>query len=128
MSATLVHLDTSFLINAVGRGSREADNLTRWTVAGARIGISAVAWSEFLCGPIDQESREFAAGIVGAPEPFLASDTQTAADFFNASGRRKGHLADCMIAATAVRLGAALATTNPRDFQKMSGLVVNPAR
>jgi predicted nucleic acid-binding protein len=31
-----------------------------------------------------------------------------------------------MIAATAVRLGAALATTNPRDFQKMRGLVVNP--
>jgi len=31
-----------------------------------------------------------------------------------------------MIGATAVRVGAALATTNPSDFRKISGLVVNP--
>ena len=126
MNATLLHLDTGFLINATGRGSVEASELRRWISKGVRIGVSAIAWSEYLSGPLDQDSHDLAVGIVGAPEPFLAADAQVAARFFNLSGRRKGHLADCMIAATAVRLGAALATTNPRDFQKMSGLVVNP--
>ena len=126
MTATLIHLDSSFLINALRPGSREADELSRCMSLGMRIGISVIAWSEFLCGPLEVENRDFAARVVGVPEPFIAADAQMAADFFNVSGRRKGHLADCMIAATAMRLGAGLATTNPRDFQKMRGLVVNP--
>src|ERR1700722_13441646 len=106
MSATLIHLDTGFLIGSTGRGFRENTELRRWMSSGLKFGVSAVAWSEFLCGPLDEESYNFAVEIVGAPEPFIAADAQVAAEFFNLSGRRKGHLADCMIAATAVRLGA----------------------
>lgn len=126
MAAPLIHLDTGFVIGSLHPGSREETQLDRWTSRGVRVGMSAVAWTEFLCGPLNRTHPALIMRIVGEPEPFITGDANAAAEFFNSSGRRRGILRDCMIAATAVRLGAALATTNPRDFQKMSGLVVNP--
>jgi predicted nucleic acid-binding protein len=119
---SLIHLDTGFLIRATKRGSTEYDVLRNWVARGLRIEISVIAWSEFLCGPIDDTGLELATRIVGDPQPLLIADAKLAAEFFNLSGRRRGHLADCMIAATAVRLGAALATINARDFRDCRGL------
>jgi predicted nucleic acid-binding protein len=51
------------------------------------------------------------------PEPFLAVDAELAADLFNQTGRRSRSLADCMIAAVAIRCRADLATINSSDFQ-----------
>jgi predicted nucleic acid-binding protein len=51
------------------------------------------------------------------PESFLAGDAALAADLFNQTGRRSRSLADCMIAAVAIRCGAKLATINTPDFQ-----------
>ena len=51
-----------------------------------------------------------------APEPFLASDAHKAAELFNATGRRSRSLAECQIAAVAMRCGARMNTANASDF------------
>jgi predicted nucleic acid-binding protein len=56
--------------------------------------------------------------LVNTPEPFTEDDASLAADLFNTGGRRGRSLPDCMIAAAALRAAAALATSNPIDFQR----------
>src|SRR5580693_7791396 len=124
MDATLIHLDTGFVIRALQDGSDEDAEFNGWVARGVRLGISSVAWGEFLCGPLEPSHPDLIMKVVGEPEPFLAADARLAAGFFNSSGRRRGIFLDCMIAAIAVRLGAALATTNPKDFSNCKGLML----
>ncbi len=84
--------------------------------------MSAIGWTEFLCGPLDQRQLALAEAIVGEPEPFLVQDSIQTAELFNLSGRRRGSLLDCMIAAIAIRLDASLATSNRDDFRRFSSL------
>jgi len=113
----VIHLDTSFLIRALARGSREDRRLRAWLRAGTLLTMSAIAWAEFLCGPLGAGELELAARVVPEPVPFVAADSVLATQLFALGGRRRGSLADCMIAATAIRLGAAVATTNAADFR-----------
>jgi predicted nucleic acid-binding protein len=52
------------------------------------------------------------------PVPFVEADGALSARLFSLAGRRRHSLLDCMIAAVALRLGAALATVNPSDFRR----------
>lgn len=115
----MIHLDTSFLIRALVPGSREDERLRGWIATNESLRISAVAWAEFLCGPVEPRALELAAEFLDEPIPFLAEDAAGAARLFNLSARRRGSLADCMVAAAALRLRASLATSNPRDFRKL---------
>jgi predicted nucleic acid-binding protein len=117
----LIHLDTSFLIRALARGSLEDRRLRSWLRTGGDLGMSAIAWAEFLCGPISSPALELAGRVVGEPAAFTADDAVLAARLFEDTGRRRGSLADCMIAAAALRAGASLATSNPRDFARFAG-------
>ena len=49
----MIHLDTGFLDQRVRRGSAEDRRLREWLAQRRPIGISAVGWAEFLCGPVD---------------------------------------------------------------------------
>ncbi len=115
----MIHLDTSFLIRALIPDSLENRKLREWLGTGDTLAVSAVAWAEFLCGPLTDEELELAAQIVGPPQDFTSEHAATAARLFNMSGRRRGTMMDCMIAAVAISTGALFATVNAGDFRRL---------
>jgi predicted nucleic acid-binding protein len=115
----VIHLDTSFLIHALVPGSAADKQLRRWLRDEEDLGMSSVAWSEFLCGPVGAAEVDLASGILQEIAPFSAADALVAARLFNRSGRRRGTLADCMIAALAIAADAAVATVNAKDFERL---------
>ncbi|MCX6969623.1 MAG: hypothetical protein NTV93_05630 [Verrucomicrobia bacterium] len=44
----MIHLDTNFLIDALLPGSTQEAQLVGWLNAGETLGVSTVAWGEFL--------------------------------------------------------------------------------
>jgi predicted nucleic acid-binding protein len=124
----MIHLDTSFLIRGGVRGTPEDLVLRRWRRKGTVIGISAIAWAEYLCGPLSKQAVESAAELLGQPRAFDALDATLAAQLFNTSGRRRGTLPDCMIAAIAINAQASLATSNRVDFERFTGVGLVLAR
>ncbi len=113
----MIHLDTNFLIHALQPGTNEDAALRAWLSAEESVGISAMTWAEFLCGPLSAGDREFAEALFPVVEPLMPADSAKGAELFNATGRRSRSLADCLIAAVALRLGARVATGNRDDFQ-----------
>ena len=120
----LIHLDTSFLIRALVKGSGEAHALRGWLRSGRLVAISALAWGEFLCGPVDPRVAALGRRIIRTHVPIGIEEATTAARLFNDTGRRRGTFQDCLIAATALEHGAILATTDHADFERFvpSGL------
>lgn len=122
----MIHLDTNFLIQVSVAGSPAHVQFTAWASAQERVNVSTVAWAEFLCGPMDATAETLARQVFPQPEPFLPADAALAASLFNQTGRRSRSLADCMIAAVAMRCGARLATLNTGDFAPLThhGLIL----
>lgn len=118
----MIHLDTSFLIRALVPGSREDAQLRDWLSSETPLAISAVAWAEFLCGPLAAHDLSLAAAVVGEAVPLTADHAVQTAELFNAAGRKRGTFVDCLIAAVAIEEEARLATANPKDFNGMPGL------
>jgi predicted nucleic acid-binding protein len=115
----MIHRDTNFLIQITVVGSVAHTQFAAWASVPEVVNISTIAWAEFLCGPMDAAGEAFAQQIFPQPEPFFAGDAVLAAGLFNQTGRRSRSLADCMIAAVAIRCGAKLATLNAGDFQPL---------
>ena len=115
----MIHLDTGFLIRALVRKSTEDIKFRTWLRSNADVGISSIAWAEFLCGPVDEQDVGLAVRILPDRYPFTQDDAAVAARLFNLSGRRRGTFIDCMIAAVALGANASLATTNPDDFRRL---------
>ncbi len=117
----MIHLDTSFLIRALVPRSPQDRELRAWLAQGEEVGMSSVAWTEFLCGPVLADAVAAVTGFLVERVPYLEEDAARAAALFNASGRRRGSLLDCMIAAVALRSGASLATANRADLRPFEG-------
>ncbi|MBU6401416.1 MAG: PIN domain-containing protein [Verrucomicrobia bacterium] len=113
----MIHFDTNFLIRATLAASPAHAQFRAWASGSEAFGISTIAWAEYLCGPLDPTSAAIAQQIFASIEPFRPADASLAADLFNRTGRRSRSLADCMIAAVAIRCDARLATLNVGDFQ-----------
>jgi predicted nucleic acid-binding protein len=114
----VIQLDTSFLIRALVRHSREDTVLRTWLRDGESVMVDALAWAEFLCGPVSPAAIAAARALVGEAATFGAREAERAARLFNESGRRRGTLVDCMISASAIENQAALATSTPADFRR----------
>lgn len=112
----MIHLDTNYLVDALVPGSAADVQFTSWLSAGEPVAMSAVAWGEFLCGPVPPPVEAIARQTVTHIEPLMLSDAEKAAALFNQTGRRSRSFQDCMIAAAAIRCGARLATLNQADF------------
>ena len=125
-AALVIHLDTSFLIHALRPGSRQEAQLLAWLADDEALGVSAFAWAEFLCGPVAVSAADAALELLGQPVPVDRHVAERAAELFNLGGRRRGSLADCLVAATAIQADAVLATENRSDFLKFvpAGLVL----
>jgi predicted nucleic acid-binding protein len=116
----VIELDSNFLVAILYAKGRQSEMLHTWTRVGARIQISAIAWSEYLCGPLDPTVVALARKLVSSVEAFTEEDAELASALFNGTGRRSRSHVDCMIAAHAIRRDAALATLNIRDFRRFA--------
>jgi predicted nucleic acid-binding protein len=113
----MIHLDANFLIGSLKNLSAPAISLRNWLRQGEAFAASAVAWAEFLNGPVrpDQIQRvEYL--IQGNIIPLGRSEAEISAQLFNQTGRRRGSQPDCFIAATAICANARLATQNQKHF------------
>jgi len=115
----MIHLDTSFLIRMLRRGSPEARFLES-ADPDEPVMVSAIAWAEFLCGPMEPAEEELALRIVDGHRDLTFEHAGIAARLFNESGRRRSSLSDCLIAAAAIHDGARLATANLADFRRFA--------
>jgi len=113
----MIHLDTNYLIGLAVRGSSPAQNVAQWLAAGESLAASALAWTEFLNGPVSADEIALVESVIEENlVPFEKRTAVLAAQLFNQAGRRRGSRFDCLIAATAILADAELATENKNDF------------
>lgn len=115
----IVQLDTNLLTELVIPISIIGDSIDIWLSDGNQIAVSTIAWSEFCNGPLTKDARDTTVtSLNGGIVPFDQPMAEKASQLFNATGRRRGSHADCMIAATAILSDAPLATLNLKDFSR----------
>ena len=114
----MIHLDTNYLIGLPVKGSAVAREVDGWLAAGESLAASAIAWTEFLNGPVTPLEVSWAEAVLQSRIiPFGQGEAALAAELFNQTGRRRGSRFDCLIAATAIRAQAEIATVNQSDFK-----------
>jgi predicted nucleic acid-binding protein len=119
----MIHLDTNCLIDIHSPGSQIRSWLLSKVRSGEQVSCSVLVWAEYLCGPLSSAERELSGQLIeGAPVPLESFAAELGAQFFNSTGRRRGSLADCLIAATAVDHRAMFLTLDNRDFLPFKSL------
>ena len=114
----MIHLDTNYLIGLLVNGSPQAKDVGAWLDAGETLAASAIAWAEFLNGPVTTAEISRAEEVVQSRIiAFGHAEAAAAANLLNKTGRRRGSRFDCLIAATAVLRQAEVATLNDADFK-----------
>ena len=114
----MIRLDTNYVIGLLFKDSVPAWQVDGWLAVGQALGTGAIAWVEFLNGPITPiEVIRAKAVLQSVIVPFGQQEAALAADLFNKTGRRRGSRFDCLIAATAIKAQGEVATVNQSDFK-----------
>ncbi|HEY5550948.1 MAG TPA: PIN domain-containing protein [Opitutaceae bacterium] len=114
----MIVLDANYLIGAPKPGSTELSDIARWHQAGETLSTTAIAWTEFLSGPVTAEDvADVRALLAGGVLDFDEACAETAARLFNLTGRNRRLRVDGMIAAITMMNHGRLATRNLHDFQ-----------
>ena len=115
----MVHLDTNVLIGLADPFSPHRQLAGRIVRSGESLAVSAVVWYEFCKGPLDARGLALIRSMLAIdPVPFGVLEAEDAARLFNQAGRARRLTMDVMIAACAIRSGAAVATANLDDFKR----------
>jgi predicted nucleic acid-binding protein len=119
-----LHVDTDFLIYALGAAGPEREKLMLVAESSAEIQMSAVAWYEYARGPRSPELLAVARTFFGEHGiiPFSEALAEQAAAVFRHLGSPRKRAADIAIGVTAVSMKATLLTRNGRDFAGIDGL------
>ena len=112
------HLDTNFLIALSCGDETSIRKVGKWISTGKRIAVSAVVWTEFLSGPLDEEQLSRMKTLIDEVIPFDEEQAVLAAELFNHAGRGRALRMDAMIAAAAITNKAPLATENSADMKR----------
>jgi predicted nucleic acid-binding protein len=111
-------LDTNALIALADPAAGVVAFVRERVMAGLLPGASAVAWHEFVRGPLLPDELLRVERVVGARiQPVTRGTAELAARLFNATGRRRASTADCFVAASAIESDAELFTANLGDFE-----------
>src|SRR5271154_3575009 len=99
----MIHLDANFLIGSVNQLSPPAILLRNWLQQGETFAASSVAWAEFLHGPARPDQIQQVEYLIqGNIVSFGRQEAEISSQLFNQTGRKRGTLPDCFIAATAI--------------------------
>lgn len=113
----MIHFDTNALIY-LPQWAKGGHTVIERVAAGEPAAVCSIVWYEYLCGPLNQEEVELAHAFVqGRILPVAEADARLAAELFNATGRKRQHRTDILIAACAIRADAEFVTANAADFQ-----------
>jgi predicted nucleic acid-binding protein len=124
----MIILDTNYLIAMVRRDRSAGEEIRGWLQRGESLATSAIAWAEFLNGPLGAgEVRRIDSLIEGRIVPFGAEEAACASRLYREASCRREHRLDTFIAATATVANGALATRNRRDFVRFVPLGLNLA-
>ena len=85
---------------------------------GAEAATCSVVWHEYIRGPLTAEDHRRVLRILESRVlPLDRACAEQAAELYNATGRRRGSTADCLIASVAIQQTCELLTLNIRDFE-----------
>lgn len=120
----MIVLDTSALVEALGRGGRLADALRNAIADGERIAVPSLVLYEWLRGPRVEEELRAQEALLPSEEaiPFGPDEARIAAELYRTLPRPRGRELDLAIAACALSWKGKLWTLNRRDFRGVEGL------
>jgi predicted nucleic acid-binding protein len=93
--ASSIHLDTNYLIAYAGDASVDVvANVEQWILEDRKFCCSAMAWAEFLCGPVLPEEITAMESLLHGVLPVTPELAAEGARLFRETGRRPRSLPD----------------------------------